>query len=67
MALSGCPVLEQLKPMARFHLPFASVEETIYRAASMYLAIMLQEPTQDNVDPLESLFEPYLRPEPKGG
>jgi hypothetical protein len=120
MVSSGCPVLEKLRPMARFHLPFASVEETIYRAASMYLlaqyfrnkkglpadwplarlqslyqeikkvntglaqrllsaaekdaplnavalldifAIMLQEPTRDNVDTLESLFKPYLRPD----
>jgi hypothetical protein len=37
MATSGCPHLSFLKPMARFHLPFASAEETIYRAASMYL------------------------------
>jgi hypothetical protein len=37
MATSGCPHLGFLKPMARFHLPFASAEETIYRATSMYL------------------------------
>jgi hypothetical protein len=37
MATSGCPVLEQLKPMVRFHLPFASLEETIFRMVSMYL------------------------------
>lgn len=37
MATSGCPVLDYLKPMARFHLPFASVEETEYRMVSMYL------------------------------
>ncbi len=29
--------MEFFKPMARFHLPLASVEETIYRATSMYL------------------------------
>ena len=37
MATSGCPVLDPLRPMARFHLPFASYEETAYRALSMYL------------------------------
>ncbi|MBI5143150.1 MAG: hypothetical protein HZA20_13325 [Nitrospirae bacterium] len=36
MAASGCPRTRFLKPMARFHLPFATEEETIYRAASMY-------------------------------
>jgi hypothetical protein len=34
---SNCPHLDRLRPMARFHLPFASVEETAYRATSMYL------------------------------
>ncbi len=37
MATSDCPIMNFLKPMARFHLPFASVEETTVRAASMYL------------------------------
>jgi len=37
MVTSGCPILEKLKPMVRFHLPFATVEETIYRSISMYL------------------------------
>jgi hypothetical protein len=29
--------MERLKPMVRFHLPFASLEETIFRTTSMYL------------------------------
>jgi len=37
MTTSGCPIMEQLKPMVRFHLPFASLEETIFRMVSMYL------------------------------
>ncbi|MBL7148660.1 MAG: hypothetical protein ISS80_01170 [Candidatus Cloacimonetes bacterium] len=37
MVTSGCPILNKLKPMVRFHLPFANIEETIYRAVSMYL------------------------------
>ena len=37
IATSGCPHTAYFKPMARFHLPLASEEETLYRAASMYL------------------------------
>lgn len=37
MATSGCPMMAFFKPMARFHLPFASTEETIWRATSSYL------------------------------
>jgi hypothetical protein len=37
MATSGCPYTAFFKPMARFHLPLASSEETIYRSVSMYL------------------------------
>ncbi|RJQ70972.1 MAG: hypothetical protein C4519_20435 [Desulfobacteraceae bacterium] len=37
MASSGCPLTAFFKPMARFHLPFASTEETIWRATSTYL------------------------------
>lgn len=37
MVTSGCPVMEKLKPMVRFHLPFATVEESSFRMISMYL------------------------------
>jgi hypothetical protein len=37
MATSGCPFLNFLKPMARFHLPFSSNEETIFRSTGSYL------------------------------
>ena len=37
MATAGCPVLDRLRPMVRTHLPFATLPETMYRAASMYL------------------------------
>ncbi len=37
MVTSNCPVMDQLRPNVRFHLPFASEEEAIYRAVSMYL------------------------------
>lgn len=37
MVTSNCPVMDKLRPNARYHLPFASAEETMYRAVSMYL------------------------------
>lgn len=37
MATSGCPIMEILKPMARFHLPFATIEEALFRSVSVYL------------------------------
>lgn len=37
MVTSGCPIMSKLKPMVRHHLPFATVEETVFRAASAYL------------------------------
>jgi hypothetical protein len=37
MTTSGCPVLNKLRPMARFHLPFADLEETQMRIFSFYL------------------------------
>ena len=37
MVTSNCPVMDRLRPNVRFHLPFASMDETIYRAVAMYL------------------------------
>ena len=37
MATAGCPWTDRLRPMARFHLPFAGETETLYRSVSMYL------------------------------
>jgi len=37
MVTSNCPIMDQLRPMVRFHLPFATPSETIYRAVTMYL------------------------------
>lgn len=37
MTTSGCPIIDPLRPMVRFHLPFASLEETVFRMVSMYL------------------------------
>jgi len=37
MATSGCPTMDVLRPMARFHLPFATVDESLFRSVSFYL------------------------------
>jgi len=37
MTTGGCPVMAPLRPMVRFHLPFATLEETEFRMISMYL------------------------------
>ncbi len=36
MVSSGCPHLDKLRPMVHSHLPFATREETTYRAVAMY-------------------------------
>src|SRR5881396_1438965 len=51
MVTSNCPVMDKLRPNVRFHLPFGSLEETVYRAVSMYLTaqylLMRQGKTPD--------------------
>lgn len=37
MATSSCPILSKMRGMAHYHLPFASIEEIVYRTASSYL------------------------------
>jgi hypothetical protein len=37
LAASGCPLLDFLKPLARFHQPLPTPEGTFFRAVSMYL------------------------------
>lgn len=37
MVSSGCPILEKLKPMVRYHLPLATPDEAVYRTITMYL------------------------------
>jgi hypothetical protein len=59
MASSGCPWTDHLRPMARFHLPFASEEETVYRIVSMYVLAqrMVGGRQKANYEPLRSLYE----------
>jgi len=37
MAISGCPVMIFFKPLARFHLPFSTVEESLFRIVAVCL------------------------------
>ncbi|MEM7016343.1 MAG: hypothetical protein AAF512_03265, partial [Pseudomonadota bacterium] len=37
MATSDCPILSRMRGMAHFHLPFASMDESVFRIASSYL------------------------------
>jgi hypothetical protein len=37
IATSRCPHTDFFKPMARFHLPFADSDETLWRSASYFL------------------------------
>lgn len=41
MTTSDCPIMDKLRPMARFHLPFASSVETFFRSVSTYLTAQL--------------------------
>lgn len=61
IATSACPHTEYLKPMARFHLPLASEEETIYRTTSMYLLAQyfLYKDGKDYSLELENLTQIY--------
>lgn len=36
MASSACPSMKFLRPLVKFHLPFATTEETLFRIVSMY-------------------------------
>ena len=61
MVTSNCPVMDKLRPMVKFHLPFGSLEETVYRAVSMYLTaqyLLMRKGKQPDWD-LKKLVEIY--------
>ncbi len=53
MATSNCPIMNFFKPMARFHLPFSTVEETVFRSTSIYLLRQYFEYQKGNYPDLE--------------
>jgi len=53
MATSECPVMTFFKPMARFHLPFSTVEETMVRSTSIYLLRNYFEHKRGNIPDFE--------------
>lgn len=62
MPTSGCPILGKLKPLVRFHLPFATIQETEYRVFSMfllaqYLKMRKGEEPDWNLNSLKNLYE----------
>ncbi len=61
IATSGCPHTTFFRPMARFHLPFASEEETIYRATSSWLLGQYMARTEGRAVPmnLDGLLDIY--------
>ena len=58
MATAGCPWTDHLRPMARFHLPFASEAETVYRSICMYLlALEITGAEDKGFAALQELYE----------
>ncbi|RMD51409.1 MAG: hypothetical protein D6830_00420, partial [Ignavibacteria bacterium] len=62
MAVSGCPVVGKLKPLVRFHLPFASLDETEVRVLSMYILAQYfhfkdGEETDWSMEKLKNLYQ----------
>ena len=56
-ATSGCPTLSFYRPMARFHLPFAEEEETVFRVVALYLMRSLMEHQSPGFDRLNAVME----------
>jgi len=57
--LCGCPKTEYMKPMARFHMPLASEEESIFHVTGMYLLSQYFLHKGENRDPFGGLSEMY--------
>ncbi|HET9130058.1 MAG TPA: hypothetical protein VFO86_03865 [Terriglobia bacterium] len=61
MTTSNCPIMDKLRPMARFHLPFATSMETFFRSISTYLTaqFLLARKGHDPDWTLSKLLEYY--------
>ena len=61
-ATSGCPLTKFLRPMARFHLPFADEQETLFRSFATWLLMSLvRQRSTGDAEPitLEGLKDNY--------
>jgi len=61
MVTSNCPVMDKLRPMVRFHLPFATPTETLFRTVSTYLTgqfLLMRDGKKPDWD-LDKLVELY--------
>jgi hypothetical protein len=61
MPTSNCPVMDKLRPMVRFHLPFATPTETMFRTVSTYLTgqfVAMREGKKPDWE-LQNLVEMY--------
>lgn len=59
MATSDCPRTQFFRPMAYFHLPMASQDETIFRAISTYFLAQYFKGERQDVFNLDALCEIY--------
>jgi len=59
--ICGCPKTTYMKPMARFHLPLASEEETVFRVTGMYLLAQyfVSQQARDTAIGFDGLAEIY--------
>ena len=62
MATSGCPLLDKLRPMAYTHQPFATMEETFFRAISgflvaQYMRLKHQQTPQFDLETLKQIYK----------
>jgi hypothetical protein len=54
---SGCPKTAYMKPMARFHLPLSTEEETLFRVSGMYLLSQHLMKNSVNLVGLHEIYE----------
>lgn len=62
MASSGCPHTAFFRPMVRYHLPLAEIDETVYRATAMYMLAQFfrrknGKSSQDDLGGLITIYE----------
>jgi hypothetical protein len=55
-ATSGCPTLSFYRPIARFHLPFAEEEETVFRVVALFLMRALMDHNSSDFSHLNEIM-----------